>query len=110
MSPHLEYLDFTTNKRCKADHPLEDSAREWVPPEFVPVCLSSYLKTISIQGIEGRPDEMEVTKYLLKHGEVLDKVTFYTSAVRADHKMKLCQDISMFSKGSMTCQIDFLEK
>ncbi|KAM1117387.1 hypothetical protein ACFX2I_007801 [Malus domestica] len=110
MSPHLEYLDFTTNKKCKADHPLEDSAREWVPPEFVPVCLSSYLKTISIQGIEGRPDEMEVTKYLLKHGEVLDKVTFYTSAVRADHKMKLCQDISMFSKGSMTCQIDFLEK
>ncbi|XP_018499927.2 F-box/FBD/LRR-repeat protein At5g56420 [Pyrus x bretschneideri] len=110
MSPHLEYLDFTTNKKCKADHPLEDSVREWVSPEFVPVCLSSYLKTISIQGIEGRHDEMEVTKYLLKHGEVLDKVTFYTSAVRADHKMKLCQDISMFSKGSMTCQIDFLEK
>ena len=51
----------------------------WIPPEHVPNCLSSRLKTISIKGLTGKAhigylDEMELTKYLLKHGRVLEKM------------------------------------
>ncbi|XP_068337697.1 F-box/LRR-repeat protein At4g14103-like [Pyrus communis] len=110
ISPHLEHLDVYNNKECTLENYRDLLVCEWVPPEFVPICLLSHLKTICLRGIQGRPDETEVTKYLLKHGEVLNKVTIYTCDFRVEDKVKLCQEISMFSKGSTTCQIEFLEK
>lgn len=106
----LLFLNCLQNKECTLENYRDLLVCEWVPPEFVPTCLLSHLKTICLRGIQGRPDETEVTKYLLKHGDVLNKVTIYTCDFRVEDKVKLCQEISMFSKGSTTCQIEFLEK
>lgn len=62
---------------------------------WVPICLSSRLKTICIRGFKGRPDEMEEAKYLLKHGEVLNNLINYTHDFPVEHMMELRQEISM---------------
>ncbi|KAK9937695.1 hypothetical protein M0R45_014468 [Rubus argutus] len=55
----------------------------WSPPESVPKCLLSSLKTITIKGFQGKGfygylDEMELIKYLLKNCLVLERMTIYT--------------------------------
>lgn len=40
----------------------------------MPICLLLSLKKICIRGFHAWPDEIEVVKYLLKHGEVLNTV------------------------------------
>lgn len=77
---------------------------EWCPTELVPICLSSRVKTICIRGLHGRPDEMEVTKYLLKHGKVLDMVRVCTSEFH-EGEMKFRHEISMCPRGSKTCRV-----
>ncbi|XP_004300675.1 PREDICTED: F-box/FBD/LRR-repeat protein At5g56420-like [Fragaria vesca subsp. vesca] len=55
------------------DHPDHvEEVLDWTPPESVPKCLLSSLKTISIKGFKGKeffgfPEEMELIKYLLKN-------------------------------------------
>ncbi|KAL6199241.1 hypothetical protein ACLB2K_029027 [Fragaria x ananassa] len=61
-SPRLEYLvselkDFM----C----PGASSDHQWSPPDSVPICLLTHLKTVSIWGFKGKPDEMDAAKYLL---------------------------------------------
>ncbi|KAL6279383.1 hypothetical protein ACE6H2_016264 [Prunus campanulata] len=48
-------------------------------------------QTICIWGFEGRPDEMEEAKYLLKHGEVLNNLIIYTRDFHVEHMMELRQ-------------------
>ncbi|GAB4833148.1 hypothetical protein Ancab_031393 [Ancistrocladus abbreviatus] len=38
----------------------------WIPPKSVPHCLSVHLKMIHIQNLDGRRDQLELVKYLLK--------------------------------------------
>lgn len=70
----------------------------------VPICLSSCLKTISISEFKGREPEMEVARYLLKHGRVLETMIIKTDA---NSKKKLSHKLSRCEKGSKTCQIEF---
>ncbi|XP_050373112.1 putative F-box/FBD/LRR-repeat protein At3g49040 [Argentina anserina] len=44
------------------------------PPESVPTCLTSQLKTIFLKRFSEEPDEIKVVKYLLYCGEVLNKL------------------------------------
>ncbi|KAB2628825.1 FBD-associated F-box protein [Pyrus ussuriensis x Pyrus communis] len=83
-SPVLEYLvlDFDVFSSCGFESEL---VREyphfqfklprvrWNPPDFVPSCLLTHLKTICITGLMGRPHEMEVAKFLLENVKVLEK-------------------------------------
>lgn len=48
------------------------------PPELAPICLSSSLDTVSVKGFKGRQYEMEVAKYLLNYGEVLNTMIIST--------------------------------
>lgn len=75
----------------------------------MPICLLSSLKKICIQGFHAWPDEIEVVKYLLKHGEVLNMVKIYPSYFHSEEEMKLRQKLSMFPKGSRTCQIEVMK-
>ncbi|CAB4293564.1 unnamed protein product [Prunus armeniaca] len=53
---------------------------------------------------------MEVSKYLLKHGEVLTKVTIcYTNDLGVAEEMMSRQELSKFPRGSKTCQVELLE-
>ncbi|KAL6179100.1 hypothetical protein ACLB2K_050616 [Fragaria x ananassa] len=48
------------------------------PPEIVPICVVSHLKTVSINQITGHDDQLDMVKYLLKFGEVPRNVTIVT--------------------------------
>lgn len=87
----------------------------WIAPESVPNCLLSHLKTISIKGFKGKAyiiylDEMELTKYLLKNGRVLEKMTIYTPGLWRGTKEDIYSEISMFEWGSKTVQVELIEK
>lgn len=87
----------------------------WIPPESVPKCLLSHLKTISIKGLKGKRyigylDEMELTKYLLKNGRVLEKMTISTPGLLWGTKEEIYTEISMFEWGSKTVQVELIEK
>ncbi|XP_009359386.2 putative F-box/LRR-repeat protein At3g58880 [Pyrus x bretschneideri] len=79
---------------------------QWNTPETVPICVSSHLKTITIRGFGGGYDEMEVAKYLLENGKVLNKMVIY-SFVFSCGSEKLDKEIVMFQTGSRTCQVEF---
>lgn len=78
------------------------------PSMPVPVCLSSHLKTISMHGYHGEQEEVEVLKYLLKYGEVLNKMTIspknFVGSSACHTKEELYKEIFFFQKGSETCQ------
>ncbi|KAM1758867.1 hypothetical protein TB2_007764 [Malus domestica] len=76
-SPKMEYLALGDQYFSCRELFSEHSQDRWNPPELVPDCLLSHLKTISLRGFQGSQDEMEVAKYLLKNGEVLKKLTIY---------------------------------
>lgn len=82
------------------------------PSMLVPVCLSSHLKTISMLGFHGEQEEVEVLKYLLKYGEVLNKMTIspknFVGSSACHTKEELCKEILLFQKGSETCQVEVI--
>lgn len=89
--------------------------QHWSLPESVPKCLSSHLKTICIKGFKGKGfigylDEKEVINYLLKNGQVLEKMTIYTPGLPRDEEEELNEGFSMFEWGSKTCQVEIIQK
>ncbi|CAN6694148.1 unnamed protein product [Malus baccata var. baccata] len=106
ISPCLEYLVIETNIKCSLHLYEPMFVHEWCPTELVPICLSSRVKTICIRGLHGQPDEMEVTKYLLKHGKVLDMVRVCTFEFHAGGEMKFRHELSMCRRGSKTCRVE----
>ncbi|XP_062011821.1 uncharacterized protein LOC133728418 [Rosa rugosa] len=87
----------------------------WVPPDSIPKCLPSHLKTISINGFYGKGtigylDEMELIKYLLKNGRVLEKMTIYTPGLHRGTKEEFFDELSMFEWGSKTVQVEMIEE
>ncbi|PRQ30800.1 putative F-box domain, FBD domain, leucine-rich repeat domain, L domain-containing protein [Rosa chinensis] len=87
----------------------------WIPPNSVPNCLLSHLKTISIRGFRGKGcngylDEMELTKYLLKNGRVLEKMIIYTPGAFRDTKEDIFNETSMIEWSSKVVQVEIIEK
>ena len=87
----------------------------WSPPESVPNCLLSHLKTICIKAFQGKIftgylDEIQVIKYLLKNGQVLENMTIYTSGFSTDAEEKLIEEFSMFERGSGTCRFELIKE
>lgn len=93
-------VKFSFHQRSKGDK--EDSQLQWNPPEVVPICLTSHLKTISIRGFNALRVEIDVAKYLLKNGQVLNKMTIYTSRLLNKDLHK-----ELFDR-VVPCQVDFI--
>ncbi|KAM1256859.1 hypothetical protein EV1_030659 [Malus domestica] len=107
-SHNLKYLFLQSNAKCSAfRHGCDFLHHVWSPPRWVPVCLMSCLENICIKGFRGRADEMEVVKYMLKQGEVLNNVIIFTCDFSVKDEMKLCQEMSTFPRASKACQIEF---
>nr|AFP55597.1 F-box protein [Rosa rugosa] len=81
-APNLE--DIVLEDETKDDR--EYSELHWNPPEVVPGCLLSHLKTISIHGFKGQRIEIEVTEYLLFNGYLLNKLTITYSIDLSDEE------------------------
>ncbi|KAL6203114.1 hypothetical protein ACLB2K_026817 [Fragaria x ananassa] len=83
----------------------DDPELQWTPPELVPDCLSSNLKTISRRGFKGLQVESQVAEYMLLNGCHLNKMTIYTCISEEEES---CKDLLTF-KRAMTCQLEFRE-
>ncbi|KAM5586461.1 F-box/LRR-repeat protein [Rosa sericea] len=87
----------------------------WSPPESVPKCLLSSLKTITIKGFKGKEffgylDEMELIKYLLKNCLVLENMTIYTPGLCWGTQEEFYNEISESEWGSKTVQVQMIKK
>lgn len=75
------------------------------------MCMLSHLKAITIKGFKGKQVEMRLAKYLLKHCEVLNKMSIFTrstghaSLPNAEEKA-LYKEFLMFERGSKSCQVE----
>ncbi|XP_050369735.1 F-box/LRR-repeat protein At4g14103-like [Argentina anserina] len=85
----------------------EDSAYQMMAMESVPNCLTSHLKSISIKGLKGEPSDLEMLKYLLRNGEVLEKMTIYAGGLLCT-KEELNREVRMFKRGSKTCEVEYI--
>ncbi|PRQ30789.1 putative FBD domain, leucine-rich repeat domain, L domain-containing protein [Rosa chinensis] len=102
-SPKLEYLVLELKDIICSTAP---SSHQWSPPESIPICLLTHLKTVSIRGFKGKLDEMDVAKYLLNNGEILKMTTFYSEDLfRTKEELKM--ELSMCQWGSKACQVEF---
>ncbi|PRQ30768.1 putative F-box domain, FBD domain, leucine-rich repeat domain, L domain-containing protein [Rosa chinensis] len=98
-SPNLEHL--VIKHDCGFKH------EDFTPLEFVPVCMLSHLKTITIASFRGSQDNMRVAQYLLKYSEVLNKMIFTISEGLPNAEEKaLYKEFLMFERGSKTCQVE----
>ncbi|XP_062015505.1 FBD-associated F-box protein At4g10400-like isoform X1 [Rosa rugosa] len=103
-APTLE--DLVLEDRTEGYTELSES--HWNPPKEVPAGLSSNLKTISFKGFKGRLFEMEMIKYLLKNGQLLNKMTISTSLhLSYDRQNELYTEFMMFHRAA-TCHVEFV--
>ncbi|XP_004295985.1 PREDICTED: F-box/FBD/LRR-repeat protein At5g22660-like [Fragaria vesca subsp. vesca] len=102
-TPNLEDLDIVLEDGTEGEK--DDPELQWTPPELVPDCLSSNLKTISIRGFKGLQVESQVAEYMLLNGCHLNKMTIYTCISEEEES---CKDLLTF-KRAMTCQLEFRE-
>ncbi|XP_062011811.1 putative F-box/FBD/LRR-repeat protein At4g13965 [Rosa rugosa] len=98
---------------CKEAKEVFADVLRWSPPEFVPNCLLSHLKTICIKGFKGKgffgyQDEKEVVKYLLKNGQVLQRMTIYSPGLSRSAEEALHEEFSTLERDSNTCQIELV--
>ncbi|KAL6199014.1 hypothetical protein ACLB2K_028802 [Fragaria x ananassa] len=117
-SPKLEYLGLehkNTSYELIYDEVEDTPEHEWNPPEFVPMCLSSSLKTICVYRFKGRRYEMEVAKYLLNYGEVLNTMTISTKSrfntqdgCPYKTEEEICKEFRVCQKGSKNCQVNII--
>ncbi|RYQ93851.1 hypothetical protein Ahy_B09g100079 isoform C [Arachis hypogaea] len=82
----------------------------------LPVCFSTTLKMIEINGITGKKDELFAIKILLQAASVLDKlrISCYWFSFDLDDRRiglkrtkELCKQILKYPKRSMDCEIEF---
>ncbi|XP_040362137.1 F-box protein At4g22280 isoform X4 [Rosa chinensis] len=105
-SPKLKYLVLEHIHTNVDNKYPEQSESRWNPPDFVPICLLSRLKTIKIRGFKGKRDEMEVAQYLLKNSDVLNEMAIYTGDLQCT-KEEFIEEFGMFQRGSKACKVLF---
>lgn len=104
-SPNLESLVFPQGLVDMFSSRSQFFRFSWSPPDLVPECLSSKLKTIEIKYFQGINDEFSLVKYLLKHGRVLKTMSIDCSLFPRD--VKIQKKLYKFRRGSSTCKLVF---
>ncbi|KAM5584047.1 FBD-associated F-box protein [Rosa sericea] len=103
-APNLEIL--VLDDRTKGQKELSEI--HWNPPEQVPSSLLSNLKTICFKGFKGRLFEIKMIKYLLKNGQLLNKMTVSTGLhLSYDRQNELYTEFMMFHR-AVTCHVEFM--
>ncbi|XP_021732057.1 F-box protein At4g22280-like [Chenopodium quinoa] len=74
MLEHLVFPEILLNRVLDDDY---EDKKFWSRLRKSPYCLSSSLKTITIDCFHGFNEELEIAKYLVRHGKVLTKLIIY---------------------------------
>ncbi|KAL1815584.1 hypothetical protein ACET3Z_018158 [Daucus carota] len=102
-APNLETLVFPQGLVDKFSSQSQFFRFSWSPPDRVPDCLSSKLKSIEIKNFQGINDEFSLVKYLLKHGRVLEMMSIDCSLLADDAKIQ--KKLYKFRRASSTCKL-----
>ncbi|XP_050369920.1 F-box/LRR-repeat protein At3g26922-like [Argentina anserina] len=87
----------------------DDEEIHWNPPEEVSGSLSPNLKTIVLKGFKGRRCEMRMIKYLLKIGQLLNKMTISPGRhLSYNEQNEFYTEFMMFNRAE-TCHIEFMQ-
>ncbi|PRQ38749.1 putative F-box domain, FBD domain, leucine-rich repeat domain, L domain-containing protein [Rosa chinensis] len=110
-SPKLEDLVLDIDVRSWYREEYVEGYEPFKPPEIVPICVVSHLKTVSITHITGHDDQLGVVKYLLKYGQVLRNMTIFTCGAllfKTSHitEEKFQRKILKYHKSSNTCEVE----
>ncbi|PRQ38745.1 putative FBD domain, leucine-rich repeat domain, L domain-containing protein [Rosa chinensis] len=110
-SPKLEDLVLDIDVRSWYSEEYVEGYEPFKPPEIVPICVVSHLKTVSITHITGHDDQLGVVKYLLKYGQVLRNVNIFTCGAllfktRHITEEKFQRKILKYHKSSNTCEVE----
>lgn len=77
------------------------TAEAWIDPQRVPTCLLSSLGTIILGNFYAVPNKLEMIRYLLKNGLVLETMEMHIWPPSSVY------EISQFERGSETCELRF---
>ncbi|KAG7594761.1 FBD domain [Arabidopsis thaliana x Arabidopsis arenosa] len=77
---------------------------QWNQPDYVPMCLSSYLEIFEWRQYNGKEKEREVAKYILANASRLKKATFYSES---GEKHGILKELEYMARGSKTCKLLF---
>ncbi|KAL7129577.1 hypothetical protein ABFS83_13G076900 [Erythranthe nasuta] len=87
-----------------------EEVKGWMEPERVPTCLLSNLRTIMFTCIVDTKHRLEIVRYLLRNGKVLEKMEMvYPSSLDSDNKTRVVEEISSFERGSEACELSFVD-
>lgn len=99
-----------TEYQINSQHPLDELTIGWIEPQQVPKCLLSRLSTIKIVKTVGTKHGLEIIRYLLRNAKVLNRMDItYPPCIDSEEKNELLQKISLFERGSKTCELVFTE-
>ncbi|XP_058220006.1 F-box/LRR-repeat protein At4g14096-like isoform X2 [Rhododendron vialii] len=109
-SPKLEVLVFPEGltvireQECDVNRDIFFDYR-WNPPERVPECLLLSLEKIEIHKFCGdEEEELNLVKYLLKNGMVLEKVTIWCHYLfGGDNSFSFKDELENYPRGSTNC-------
>ncbi|XVF03938.1 hypothetical protein REPUB_Repub05bG0036600 [Reevesia pubescens] len=77
----------------------------WSPPEKVPSCLLFHLKEIEFQGFRGHRHLIEMIKYFLKNGRVLEKLTIGFFFLKEKDELRITKELLSVPRSSKKCQV-----
>lgn len=82
-----------------------EGEKNWVEPELVPECLSSYLRTCTMDAFPDLQSELMLAKYILKNARML-QIMKIRNGNKAEH-LEIEKQLSTFPKASATCEFLF---
>ncbi|KAJ7981722.1 putative F-box/RNI/FBD-like domains-containing protein [Quillaja saponaria] len=117
-----QFLPNLLENCCKLeDLVIEKSGSQscWAAPKHVPICLSMNFTSFYFGEYQGLKDELELAGYILKHAIHLKTMTIrcakvwdsddddYVDKFGFGEKFCLLKKLSMFPRGSKSCQLSF---
>lgn len=82
-----------------------DPRPSWNEPSDVPGCLLSSLETFEWSQYEGREEEIEVARFILRNSARLETATFHPESTDPKEKLEILTKLSMSPRSSTTCQL-----
>lgn len=79
----------------------------WKETSHVPKCLLSSLEYFDWRQYEGREEEKEVVKYILRISRRLEFATFVPKSTDRGENLRMLRELSKLPRGSSICKVGF---
>lgn len=79
-----------------------------IPDKGIP-CLTHHLKTVEILEFYGNKNQLELVRFILKYGQVLQKMSITWGYSGVKYPIKISRQVKEFPRLSPTAALEFLE-